>query len=675
MSNQLASETSPYLLQHAHNPVHWQPWSEAAFLRAQAEDKPVLVSIGYATCHWCHVMEKESFENDEVAAYMNEHFVCVKVDREEHPDVDHFYMDALQAMQQSGGWPLNMFCTPKREPFYGGTYFPPKRYYNRGSWMETLEAVHLTWQQKKEDILHQSSQLLAHLQQNTWMESPTEQNITAQQLQKIYDNTLLQYDAVNGGFGMAPKFPAFKTIELLLDATYYTQNGAYQDAAIHSLRKILDSGIYDQVAGGVSRYATDNEWMIPHFEKMLYDNALMLEAMAKAYAVTKDKYYRNKIQQTIDFCNRELIVDTTVWGAALDADSEGVEGKFYTWSYSELLSIFGQLEPAIIAYYGITEDGNWEGVNILHAFETDTAIINTFNLLPKQWELMKQQFLFTLYSVRQSRIRPIFDHKIILSNNAMMVSALCQCFKATGTEVYLTMATNALDYLLQYFTTQNGGLWHIRTDGVSKIAGKLDDYAYFIKALIAAASASNNQAYLQKARQLTAYVQLHFQQENSPYFYFSDNLQTDVLVRKIDVYDGATPSANAVMVQCQNVLANIDADFAQLNEVKSALLGMTSKVLRYPTSFSSWAMMLQHYVNDGAIVKKNSQVTPFEHNVFFESFLDSKLLLQDFVHANITDKSLEKEAKLERNLFVECVNGNCKMPVNSVFELKRIKKI
>lgn len=670
MSNLLSQETSPYLLQHAHNPVHWLSWSDTAFEQAKIENKPVLISIGYATCHWCHVMEKESFENEEVAAYMNDHFVCIKVDREEHPDVDHFYMDALQAMQQSGGWPLNMFCTPDRKPFYGGTYFPPKRYYNRASWMETLEAIDATWKHKQDDILHQSNQLLAHLQQNNLTETATQQNITAQHLQKMYDNIMLQYDAVNGGFGIAPKFPAFKTIEFLLDAYCFTKNDTYKDAGLHSLRKILDSGIYDQLAGGVSRYATDNAWMIPHFEKMLYDNALMLEAMAKAYAVTKDKYYRNKIQQTIDFLSKEMMVDQEVWGAALDADSEGVEGKYYTWSYADLIQVFGSLEPAIVQYFGITEEGNWEEVNILHAFESDETIVNTYQFLPRQWELMKQQFLFTLYTERQKRIRPIFDHKIILSTNAMIVTALCQCFKATGTEVYLSMASTALDYLLAHFVKEDGGLWHVRTNGKSKILGKLDDYAYLIKALIMASSASNNATYLQKAKELIQYVQLYFKQEDSAYFYFSDSTQTDVLVRKIEVYDGAVPSANAILLESMHLLANIYPNFEQLSKVKVALLGMLPKVMRYPTSFSSWAKITQRYVKAGSVVKKNCTVTAFEHNVFFEQFLDTKLLLEDFSSPKCTQISIGINPEYEANLFVECVNGNCKMPVNSVFELK-----
>src|SRR5690606_15495884 len=365
--NRLQYETSPYLLQHAGNPVDWYPWCDEAFERARKEDKPVLVSIGYAACHWCHVMEHESFEDAEVAAYMNEHFINIKVDREERPDVDHMYMDALQAMTSQGGWPLNMFVTPERKPFYGGTYYPPKRVYQRPSWMEVLEAVRLTWEQNRDAVTAQSEQLIQHLQHINLQETGYGHlPFGRDDFELIANNMLVQADEQWGGFGMAPKFPQTMSLQFLLHYYYATNNDKALAHVALSINKMLSGGIYDQLGGGLARYSTDAEWLVPHFEKMLYDNALFIILLSDAYRYSREKIWEAAIHKTIHFLQTEMKDPQGGYYAAMDADSENEEGKFYVWEKSEIDKILGDDASLFTSYYQVSEKGNWEGKNILH---------------------------------------------------------------------------------------------------------------------------------------------------------------------------------------------------------------------------------------------------------------------------------------------------------------------
>ncbi|MDE3252169.1 MAG: thioredoxin domain-containing protein, partial [Bacteroidota bacterium] len=368
-SNHLIQETSPYLLQHAHNPVDWYPWGEEALEKALTENKPILVSIGYAACHWCHVMERESFEDPETAAMMNQWFVNIKIDREERPDLDHIYMDAVQAMTGSGGWPLNVFLTPDRKPFYGGTYFPPVRAYNRASWKETLAGVHQGFRDKYAEIQSQAENLTAHLQSSNafGISKPGEETgiFEPSQLAAISLRLLENADTRWGGFGNAPKFPQTFSIQFLLRHYHFTGDQQALDQALLSLDRMIYGGIYDQLGGGFARYSTDKEWLAPHFEKMLYDNALLVSVLAEAYQLTRKPVYARIMEQTLTFVEREMISAEMGFYSALDADSEGVEGKFYTWEYREIVDLLGAEAELFCAYYQVTEKGNWEHTNIL----------------------------------------------------------------------------------------------------------------------------------------------------------------------------------------------------------------------------------------------------------------------------------------------------------------------
>ena len=374
MKNELIHETSPYLLQHAHNPVHWQAWNDETLLLAKKLGKPILVSIGYAACHWCHVMEKESFENEATAALMNEFFINIKIDREERPDIDHIYMDAVQAIAGNGGWPLNVFLTPDAKPFYGGTYFPPVPAHGRSSWPDVLHTIHNAWQNKREEMELQAENLLQHLKKsnnfsqiNTGINISTTENIfTKADCESITKSILEKADTVHGGFGKAPKFPQTFSINCLLQAALFLEDKAALTHAELCLTKMYEGGIYDQLAGGLCRYSTDEIWLAPHFEKMLYDNALFITALSNAYLFTKKEIYKNAINDTCRFLFNEMKSPAGGYYAALDADSEGVEGKFYTWDKKEIDELLGEDAILFNTYFNVAENGNWEHVNILN---------------------------------------------------------------------------------------------------------------------------------------------------------------------------------------------------------------------------------------------------------------------------------------------------------------------
>lgn len=670
MANRLQFETSPYLLQHAHNPVAWWPWSDAAFEAAKQADMPVLVSIGYATCHWCHVMEKESFEDAEIAAFMNEHFICIKVDREEHPDVDHFYMDALQAMQQSGGWPLNMFVTPDRQPFYGGTYFPPQKIYHRASWKEVLEAVIATWQQKRDEIQHQSGQLVQHLQQSYQYERASAAKDIS--VEDILQAARRQYDDLNGGFNTAPKFPQFNVLQMMATlAKLYPETDA-KEMLHHSLDKMLHAGIYDAISGGICRYATDAQWKVPHFEKMLYDNALLLSTLAMAYSVENKVLYKHSIEKTLQFLDGTFYKDGLYW-SALDADSEGVEGKYYVWTYQELMAS-PSCTPAIIAYFDIQEQGNWEhGKNILHAVVTDENIVKDFQLLPKQWTLMKQQFLMDLQYRRAKRIPPITDTKILLHQNALLATAMLKAYKALGNENYKQKGLQLLEAILASFLNiqKNQVLHQAATNKDPQInLAKLDDVAYLIQAMLQAYSIAPSQQLQTQLQWLMTYVITHFSGSSEIMFYYSDVRQTDILVRKTELYDGAMLSSNAVM--CENLWfwGQIQTDYTLTSRARQMIMSQSSAIARYPIAFATWAQQYFKLASGWDTVKKNAPVTSFEHFLFYEHFADSQLLVHSAWGVEEEEVGISENKAPENEIeFMSCSEGHCKVPVKSIFQL------
>ena len=536
-TNRLAGETSPYLLQHAHNPVDWYPWGDEALQKARNENKPILVSIGYAACHWCHVMERESFENEDTARVMNEHFVNIKIDREERPDLDHIYMDAVQAISGSGGWPLNVFLTPDLKPFYGGTYFPPIRAFNRASWTEVLNSIATIFRDKRHEIDSQAENLTQHLQQANDFGIRKENNnfeevFSRENTETAFKALMNAADKKEGGFGQAPKFPQTFSIQYLLHYYYYTKNQLALDQACLSLDKMINGGIYDQIGGGFARYSTDAIWLAPHFEKMLYDNALLIIVLAEAYQVTGKELYKKVISDTIKFIEREMLSPEGGFYSALDADSEGVEGKFYVWSKEEIERILRDDAKLYSEYYGITKTGNWEHTNILHV-SGDRSVFATAHGLS---EVELEEFLRTnsekLLAERSKRIRPALDDKILLGWNALMNTAYSKAYQAFGDENYKEQAIANMDFLLNRFKKNERELFHTYKNGVAKYPAFLDDYAFLIQSLIHLQEITGNGHYLVTARKLAELVIEKFGEEESGFFFYTALDQKDILVRK-----------------------------------------------------------------------------------------------------------------------------------------------
>lgn len=594
MSNKLISEQSPYLLQHAHNPVAWYPWGDEAFELAKATNKPVIVSIGYAACHWCHVMERESFEDEATAAYMNEHFVCVKVDREEHPDVDHMYMDAVQAIAGNGGWPLNVFVTPDRVPFYGGTYYPPRPAYSRPSWMQLMQRMIDIWEKQNDEVMAQADQMVAYLKQASQKTfAKTENTMDKSMCREIAESLLKQADTEQGGFGNAPKFPGTMAISFLLEHYHFTGYEPALKHALHSLDAMVAGGIYDQLGGGFARYSTDRQWLAPHFEKMLYDNALLISSLCDAYSITKDVKYKTIIEETIAFAERELKDSSGGYYCALDADSEGVEGKFYTWTWNEWVAVAGSDDAAVMAHFGVKPEGNWEETNILHVAQSIEETAKEYNeevtALTDRIAVIKEKLL----AVRTQRMRPQTDDKSLLSWNALMNISLTKAGVVLQQKQYLERAAAHMDWMLQAFE-QDGGLLHTWKNGHARITAKLDDYAYLVQALLQLASATGNNNFLLKSKDLLETVSRDFGTEGG-FFYFTSVQQQDIPVRKTDLYDGATPSANAVMAH--NLwLSGMCFERTEWTEQAWLMIqNMSDSAVRYSYSFSYWGIMAQRY--------------------------------------------------------------------------------
>ncbi|GAB2836063.1 thioredoxin domain-containing protein [Ferruginibacter profundus] len=686
-TNRLINESSPYLLQHAHNPVDWYAWGDEALQRAKAEDKIILVSIGYAACHWCHVMEKESFENETVAKQMNANFINIKIDREERPDLDHVYMDAVQAITGSGGWPLNVFLTPDARPFYGGTYFPPVKAYNRSSWPEVLAAIAQSWKERRTEIESQADNLVGHMQQaNSFGQTLAPVNdtvFTKDNCRLITENILKQADTEWGGFGKAPKFPQTFTIQYLLQYHYYTKDTAALNQALLSIDKMLEGGIYDHVGGGFARYSTDNEWLAPHFEKMLYDNALLLSIICDAFQVTKDKKYEQAIRKTIGFVQRELMDEEGGFYAALDADSEGEEGKFYVWSKKEIDTILAHDAPLFCEFFDVSKKGNWsegvaveDGKNILRTLKNEAVFAAEKGLAKEEFATTINNCLQQLLTARNERIRPITDDKILLGWNALMVTALCKSAAALQDEGYKDLAVKTMDFLLRKFRKDTTGFecLHTYKNGAAKYPAFLDDYAYLVQACIQLQEITSNTDYLDFAKEITQLVMDNFMDAETGYFFFTHQHQADIILRKKEVYDGATPSGNSVMAENLFYLSVVfdNQEWRGIAEKITTSLG--SAIVKYPTSFGIWASLLLKNtlgINELVIAGKNFNRLRDE---VLQLYLPGKIV-QAAADENKRYPMLTGKTPGTETFFYLCRQYNCKTPVNTMEALmKQIKE-
>jgi uncharacterized protein YyaL (SSP411 family) len=597
-TNDLIHETSPYLLQHAHNPVNWQPWSKAALQKAKLENKMLLVSIGYSACHWCHVMERESFEDEATAQIMNENFINIKIDREERPDIDHIYMDAVQAISGSGGWPLNVFLTPDAKPFYGGTYFPPVNAFNRSSWTDVLKSIINAWQEKRDEIEAQANNLIDHLNKSAnfsnknIVDVPIDNTFNFDQCEQAFSVIMKTADKTWGGFGRAPKFPQTFTIQYLLQFYHYSNNNDALQQALLSLNKMLDGGIYDHVGGGLARYSTDEEWLAPHFEKMLYDNALLLLVLCDAFQVTGSTRYELAIEKTISFVTTELLHKSSGFYAALDADSEGEEGKFYVWEKSEIEEILGKDADIFCSYFDVTEEGNWEGKNILRILKQIDGFAKEQGLDVSDFQKFLDTCLQKLALERDKRIKPGLDDKIILGWNALLLKAIAKSAIVLQNENYKILATENFNFLISNFRiSASWSMLHTWKNGVAKYPAFLDDYAYLIDAMIQLYELDFETKYLHDALNFCSFVIENFSDEEDLFFYYTHKEQDDLILRKKEISDGAIPSGNSIMANNLSKLAIIfdRRDWAVRSD--KMMLSISGAATKYPTSFGIWSSL------------------------------------------------------------------------------------
>jgi uncharacterized protein len=665
MANRLINEQSPYLLQHAHNPVDWYPWGDEPFERARTENKPVIVSIGYAACHWCHVMERESFENEQVAAYMNEHFINIKVDREEHPNVDHFYMDAVQAITGSGGWPLNAFVTPDRIPFYGGTYYPPRAAYNRPSWIELLQRMNQIWNEQPDEVDQQAGQMLEYLKQAAEIgSSANQQKADMAFCSEMAANLLKNADKTAGGFGRAPKFPGTMSIAFLLEHYYFTKNKEALDHALFSLDCMIKGGIYDQLGGGFARYSTDQNWLAPHFEKMLYDNALLVDVLCDAYKLTGKEEYRKIIEQTIDFIEREMTDPSGIFYSAIDADSEGHEGLFYTWTWDQWNSII--TDDIVTAHFGVLEEGNWEGTNILHVSKTVEELVKGSGIKAAEIEARIASAKEKLFSSRASRIRPITDDKSLLSWNALMNIAITKAGLALRKEQYIIRAEKHLEVLYQSFKTEDG-LKHVWKNANAKINAHLDDYAYLVKSMLQLASATGSLGWLKEAFDLCELVIKEFSDEKELFFYYSSGDKSDLPVRKVDLYDSATPSANSIMAENLVTLGLCYGKTEWIARSEAMLKNMQDICLRYVNSFANWSCHIQRGVKQHRVVLCTGEEAMKYGRDLHGKYLPGHYILMSQKEIFEVPVLKEKYFSGESIIFV-CTQQACLSPAHSVEE-------
>ena len=550
-SNKLIHEKSPYLLQHAHNPVNWYPWGTAAFEKAKSEDKLLLVSIGYATCHWCHVMERESFEDPELAAFLNAHFVPVKVDREERPDVDKIHMDALHALGQQGGWPLNMFVTPEGKPVTGGTYFPPQPMYGRKSFRELLETLASIWKDEREKIFTTADQLTAHLQQKAVPASTGHPELNWEAEEQTVTLFRESYDSQHGGFKQQQqnKFPPSMGLMLLLRHYKRTGDAHSLEMVEKTLQKMFAGGIYDQLGGGLSRYSTDHEWLVPHFEKMLYDNSLFVWVLIETFQITKKHLYENAVRDILNYVARDMTSPDGAFFSAEDADSEGVEGKFYVWSKAEVLEILGAESGELAcAFWDITEHGNFEGNNIPNRPRSDDDVAAQFRITPEEIRKTLRTAREKLLVVRSKRVRPLLDDKVLTSWNALMISAFARASRVFNDPEFEKMATRAADFIFNNLFDDSGRLLRRWREGEARFPAYLCDHAQLAVACLDLYETTYDPAWFRKAVELSDEINRLFRNEDGPYY--DTGIDGEVLLtRNAEAYDGVEPSGNSSLAQ------------------------------------------------------------------------------------------------------------------------------
>lgn len=582
--NRLAKSSSPYLLQHAQNPVDWYPWGPEALERAKVEDRPILLSIGYSACHWCHVMERESFEDEETAALMNEHFVCVKVDREERPDLDEIYMQATLALNHGqGGWPMNVFLTPRLEPFFAGTYFPPVDG-QLPSWRAVCRGLAEAWKTKRTEVAQTAHALAELIREGS---AKAHSGALAPELLDAAAAALAKsYDAKRGGFGPAPKFPRAEAATLLLRHHAHTGDEASLEMATQTLLAMAKGGIYDHLAGGFARYSTDAAWLVPHFEKMLYDNALLVPAFLAGFQASGEGRLREVARETLDYLLREMCSPEGAFYSATDADSEGVEGKFFCWTLAELEEVLGpERTPQVAAYYGVTAEGNWEGTNVLHTPKSLEEVATELGLEARDLRRTLLAARKELYGARLHRVHPGLDDKVLTSWNGLALSALAAGARVLGDVRYLEAGEKAAEFFLERMVRPDMGLYRAFRQGKPHTEGVLEDYAYLCQGLLDLYEAGGQERNLAAAAVLSQRILHDFGDPEGGAFFHTAQGAESLIVRYREGHDGATPSPNSITASCLARLA-IHLESPDLASVaQAALEGYGAQIKDQPRAF------------------------------------------------------------------------------------------
>jgi uncharacterized protein len=661
-TNALIHETSPYLLQHAHNPVNWQPWGEKALNQAKTENKLLLISIGYSACHWCHVMEHESFEDPEVAQIMNNHFICIKVDREERPDIDHIYMTAVQLLTGRGGWPLNCIALPDGRPIWGGTYF------QKENWMQALATVSKFYDENPNETLEYAAKLQEGIEQNSLVPiSGKNAGIDPLLLPGLLKKWQNSFDTKNGGTKGAPKFMLPNNWQFLLRAGQEFQDEKIVEQVNLTLQKMAFGGLYDQIGGGFARYSTDEIWKVPHFEKMLYDNAQLLQLYAEAYQTDPNPLYQQVVSETIEFLKRELLSPESGFYSALDADSEGEEGKFYVWTKDELVQILGSDFALFGDYYNINSLGFWEyNQYILIRNEEDHSFAQKHQLAVEDLETKVQLWKQLLLKEREKRISPGLDDKILTSWNALTISGLVSCYKAFGNPEYLELALANANFLKKRLFDGDDHLFRSYKNDQAKISGFLEDYAFIIEAFTAIFEVTGNAEWLNKARQLTETAFNDFYDVEKSIFYFTAQQQTDLITRTIEIHDNVIPSSNSVMAKNLFRLSYLLDQPNYLKTAQKMLNLVTANMADYPSGYSNWSQLALDLTGDHFEVAIVGEKAISLLNELQKNYLPHVIFCAGITENNLP--LLKSRFVSGKTLIYICQNNSCQLPVETVEE-------
>lgn len=665
-TNKLINENSPYLLQHAHNPVNWYPWGEEALEKAKKEDKLLIISIGYSACHWCHVMEHESFENEEIAKIMNDNFVCIKVDREEHPDVDQVYMTAVQILTGSGGWPLNCIALSDGRPVYGGTYFRPEQ------WKNILVNLAEQYKTNKVQFLNSAESIQKGIQQSEFSFSDDDsEKYVFEDINKAVKILTSKFDKREGGFNRAPKFPLPSFWHFLLEYASHSKDHKIKDQLLLTLNKMAYGGIYDQLGGGFARYSVDADWKVPHFEKMLYDNAQLVSLYSFAYQFSKQPLYKRIVKQTLQFIKSDMTSPEFAFYSSYDADSEGVEGKFYVWKKSEIETILGDDSELYCDYYNITNSGNWEhGNNILIIKDNIEKTAEKYKLTNDQLQEKIDKLSSKVFKEREKRIKPGLDDKVLTSWNALMISAYLDAYRVFDNENYLNQAESAAEFIIKHMIKDDHSLFRSYKKGNAKIDAFLDDYSFTIDAFIKLYQETGKIKYINIAKDLSTYVSEHFTDENTAMFYYSSDKDFNLIVRQKEVSDNVIPASNSSMAMNLYKLGMIYSDTKLIDRSLKMSENIKENAFKNIDYFGNWASLMLLFSRPSyELVITGENWKELKQQIMHEYRPD---ILYVGTKESHTVPIFTDRFKKGENLIYVCKNNVCDLPVKTVEEALKL---